>query len=152
MTGILFTSVELGLLYALGVLGGFLTLRILNFADLSVDGSFVRGGGGKGYGDKGGGSWTCRNSRRIFGGFSCRKFDGFFAHPARYRENSCGDFVVEYVVHYQSPIDGWSKFVTSKSRKHHQFAKNTNQSHLHNYFSFGDCVSGEVFCGLVFAN
>lgn len=43
MIGILFTSVELGLLYALVVLGVFLTFRILNFPDLTVDGSFVTG-------------------------------------------------------------------------------------------------------------
>ena len=95
---------------------------------------------------------TRRNSRRIFGGFSCGKFNGFFAHPARYLENSCGNFIVKYVVHHQSSIDGRSKFIASQSREHHQFAKNTNQSHLHNYFSFGDCVGSKVFCGLVFAN
>ena len=43
MVGILFISVELGLLYALVVLGVFLTFRILNFPDLTVDGSFVTG-------------------------------------------------------------------------------------------------------------
>jgi len=43
MAGILFTSFELGLLYALVVLGVFLTFRILNFPDLTVDGSFVTG-------------------------------------------------------------------------------------------------------------
>lgn len=43
MPDILLTSVELGLLYALVVLGIFLTFRILNFPDLTVDGSFVTG-------------------------------------------------------------------------------------------------------------
>lgn len=43
MVGMLFTSIELGLLYALVVLGVFLTFRILNFPDLTVDGSFVIG-------------------------------------------------------------------------------------------------------------
>lgn len=43
MEGIFFTSVELGLLYALVVLGVFLTFRILNFPDLTIDGSFVIG-------------------------------------------------------------------------------------------------------------
>jgi putative tryptophan/tyrosine transport system permease protein len=43
MAGILFTSVELGLLYALVVLGVFLTFRVLNFPDLTVDGSLVTG-------------------------------------------------------------------------------------------------------------
>ena len=43
MTDIFFTSVELGLLYSLVVLGVFLTFRILNFTDLTVDGSFVTG-------------------------------------------------------------------------------------------------------------
>jgi putative ABC transport system permease protein len=43
MTDIIFTSVELGLLYALMVLGVFLTFRILNFPDLTVDGSFATG-------------------------------------------------------------------------------------------------------------
>lgn len=43
MAGIIFTSVELGLLYALVVLGVFLTFRVLNFPDLTVDGSFVTG-------------------------------------------------------------------------------------------------------------
>lgn len=43
MTDILFTSVELGLLYALVVLGVFLSFRILSFPDLTVDGSFVTG-------------------------------------------------------------------------------------------------------------
>ena len=40
---ILFTSIELGLLYGLAVLGIFLTFRILDFPDLTVDGSFVTG-------------------------------------------------------------------------------------------------------------
>jgi putative ABC transport system permease protein len=43
MVDIIFTSVELGLLYALVVLGVFLTFRILNFPDLTVDGSLVTG-------------------------------------------------------------------------------------------------------------
>ncbi len=43
MVGILFTSVELGLLYALVVLGVFLTFKVLSFPDLTVDGSFVTG-------------------------------------------------------------------------------------------------------------
>lgn len=43
MADLLFTSVELGLVYALVVLGVFLTFRILNFPDLTVDGSFVTG-------------------------------------------------------------------------------------------------------------
>lgn len=38
-------SVELGLLYALTVLGVFLTFRVLDFPDLTVDGSFTLGGG-----------------------------------------------------------------------------------------------------------
>ncbi len=43
MAGLFFTSIELGLLYALVALGVFLTFRILNFPDLTVDGSFVAG-------------------------------------------------------------------------------------------------------------
>lgn len=43
MINILYTSIELGLLYAPVVLGVFLTFRILNFPDLTVDGSFVTG-------------------------------------------------------------------------------------------------------------
>jgi len=43
MDSLLFTSVELGLLYAIVVLGVFLTFRILNFPDLTVDSSFVLG-------------------------------------------------------------------------------------------------------------
>jgi putative tryptophan/tyrosine transport system permease protein len=43
MSGLLFASIELGLLYSLVVLGVFLTFRILNFPDLTVDGSFVTG-------------------------------------------------------------------------------------------------------------
>lgn len=43
MVDIFFTSAEIGLLYALVVLGVFLTFRILNFPDLTVDGSFVTG-------------------------------------------------------------------------------------------------------------
>jgi putative ABC transport system permease protein len=43
MIELLFTTVELGLLTALIVLGVFLTFRILNYPDLSVDGSFVTG-------------------------------------------------------------------------------------------------------------
>ena len=38
-------AVELGLLYALMALGVYITFRILNFPDLTVDGSFVAGGG-----------------------------------------------------------------------------------------------------------
>lgn len=43
MADLLSTSVELGLLYGLVVLGIFLTFRVLNFPDLTVDGSFVTG-------------------------------------------------------------------------------------------------------------
>ena len=43
MPDLLFTSVELGLLYSVAVLGVFLTFRILRFPDLTVDGSFVTG-------------------------------------------------------------------------------------------------------------
>jgi putative ABC transport system permease protein len=38
-------TVELGMVYALLALGVFLTYRILNFADLTVDGSFTTGAG-----------------------------------------------------------------------------------------------------------
>lgn len=38
-------SIELGLLYALMALGVYITFRILNFPDLTVDGSFTTGGG-----------------------------------------------------------------------------------------------------------
>jgi putative ABC transport system permease protein len=38
-------AVELGLLYSLMALGVYITFRILNFPDLTVDGSFVTGGG-----------------------------------------------------------------------------------------------------------
>lgn len=37
------TAVELGLIYAIMALGVYLTFRILNFADLTVDGSFTTG-------------------------------------------------------------------------------------------------------------
>lgn len=37
------TAVELGLLYAIMALGVYLTFRILDFADLTVDGSFTTG-------------------------------------------------------------------------------------------------------------
>lgn len=43
MINILYTSLELGLLYTPAILGVFLTFRILNFPDLTVDGSFVTG-------------------------------------------------------------------------------------------------------------
>lgn len=43
MINVLYTSIELGLLYAPVVLGVFLTFRVLNFPDLTVDGSFVTG-------------------------------------------------------------------------------------------------------------
>jgi putative tryptophan/tyrosine transport system permease protein len=39
------TAVELGLIYAVMALGVYLTFRILNFPDLTVDGSFTAGGG-----------------------------------------------------------------------------------------------------------
>lgn len=38
------SSVEIGLLYALMALGVYITFRILNFPDLTVDGSFTTGG------------------------------------------------------------------------------------------------------------
>lgn len=45
MSGLAFTgSLEQGLLYAIMALGVYLTFRILNFPDLTVDGSFVTGG------------------------------------------------------------------------------------------------------------
>jgi putative ABC transport system permease protein len=45
MLGSLFGAVELGLLYALMALGVYITFRILDFPDLTVDGSFATGGG-----------------------------------------------------------------------------------------------------------
>ena len=39
----LFSAVELGIIYAIMALGVFLTFRVLNFPDLTVDGSFVTG-------------------------------------------------------------------------------------------------------------
>jgi putative ABC transport system permease protein len=44
MLEILTTACELGLLYALAVYGVYLSFRILDFPDLSVDGTFVTGG------------------------------------------------------------------------------------------------------------
>jgi putative ABC transport system permease protein len=44
MLGSLFGAVELGLLYALMALGVYITYRILDFPDLTVDGSFATGG------------------------------------------------------------------------------------------------------------
>ena len=38
-------TIQLGLLYALMSLGVYITFRILNFPDLTVDGSFTTGGG-----------------------------------------------------------------------------------------------------------
>lgn len=43
MIDLLFTSIELGLLYSLVALGVYLTFRILRFPDLTIDGSFVTG-------------------------------------------------------------------------------------------------------------
>jgi putative ABC transport system permease protein len=43
MVGSLFGAVELGLLYALMALGVYITFRILDFPDLTVDGSFTTG-------------------------------------------------------------------------------------------------------------
>ncbi|MBM7631706.1 ABC transporter permease [Geomicrobium sediminis] len=40
----LFGSVELGLIYGIMALGVYLSFRVLNFPDLTVDGSFVTGG------------------------------------------------------------------------------------------------------------
>ena len=45
MLNSLYGAVELGLLYALMSLGVYITFRILDFPDLTVDGSFVTGGG-----------------------------------------------------------------------------------------------------------
>ncbi|RZI47367.1 ABC transporter permease [Rickettsiales endosymbiont of Peranema trichophorum] len=41
----LFSSVELGLIYALVAIGVYITFRIIDFPDLTVDGSFTLGGG-----------------------------------------------------------------------------------------------------------
>jgi len=43
MSGIFITSIEFGLLFAPVALGIFLTFRVLNFPDLTVEGSFVAG-------------------------------------------------------------------------------------------------------------
>lgn len=40
---VIFTSIETGIIYGLMVLGVYLTFRILDFPDLTVDGSFVTG-------------------------------------------------------------------------------------------------------------
>nr|NLD41801.1 ABC transporter permease [Actinomycetales bacterium] len=37
------TAVELGILYAIMALGVYVTFRVLEFADLTVDGSFTTG-------------------------------------------------------------------------------------------------------------
>ncbi len=44
MADSLFGALELGLLYALMALGVYITFRILDFPDLTVDGSFATGG------------------------------------------------------------------------------------------------------------
>ena len=41
----LFGSVELGIIYAIMALGVYLTFRVLDFPDMTVDGSFVTGAG-----------------------------------------------------------------------------------------------------------
>ncbi|MGN1402126.1 MAG: ABC transporter permease [Bacillus sp. (in: firmicutes)] len=43
MSGAIFNSVEAGMIYALMALGVYLSFRILDFPDLTVDGSFVTG-------------------------------------------------------------------------------------------------------------
>ena len=43
MFAAVFGSVELGLIYAIMALGVYLTFRVLDFPDLTVDGSFVTG-------------------------------------------------------------------------------------------------------------
>ena len=40
----IFGSVEQGIIYAIMALGVYLTFRVLDFPDLTVDGSFVTGG------------------------------------------------------------------------------------------------------------
>jgi putative ABC transport system permease protein len=45
MTDLLAISLELGLAYSLVVLGVFISFRVLDFPDLTVDGSFTLGGG-----------------------------------------------------------------------------------------------------------
>ena len=44
MSTALFGSLQFGILYALMALGVYLSFRILDFPDLTVDGSFVTGG------------------------------------------------------------------------------------------------------------
>lgn len=41
----MFGSVEQGIIYAIMALGVYLTFRVLDFPDLTVDGSFVTGAG-----------------------------------------------------------------------------------------------------------
>jgi len=43
MVALLFHAIEQGLAYGIAALGVFLTYRILDFPDLTVDGSFVTG-------------------------------------------------------------------------------------------------------------
>ncbi|MGM9927215.1 MAG: ABC transporter permease [Bacillus sp. (in: firmicutes)] len=43
MTGAIFNSIEAGMIYAIMALGVYLSFRILDFPDLTVDGSFVTG-------------------------------------------------------------------------------------------------------------
>lgn len=43
MLDVVFISIELGLLYSIAVFGVFLTFRVLDFPDLTADGSFVTG-------------------------------------------------------------------------------------------------------------
>ena len=43
MVTAIFGSVELGIIYAIMALGVYLSFRVLDFPDLTVDGSFVTG-------------------------------------------------------------------------------------------------------------
>ena len=47
----IFGSVEQGIIYAIMALGVYITFRVLDFPDLTVDGSFVTGACGCSYND-----------------------------------------------------------------------------------------------------
>ncbi len=64
----LFGAIETGLLYALIGLGVYLSFRVLEFPDLTVDGSFPLGGCGGGHFNPSGGKSGDRNLHRLSSG------------------------------------------------------------------------------------
>lgn len=81
----LYGALETGLIYAIMALGVYISFRILDFPDLTVDGSFVTGGGVAAISIIGGVDPNCCDLTRICCRFPRRLYNRAFAYEGKYQ-------------------------------------------------------------------